>query len=56
MVNCKFNFLKPQGFAALTMGSSFWHGSHTYLGNVADNRFIDVVAFIAHQVYAIYSN
>ena len=20
------------------MGSSFWHGSHTYLGNVADNR------------------
>merc|ERR1712107_13930 len=38
-----------QGFATLAMGSSFWHGSHTYLGNVADNRFIDVISFVAHQ-------
>jgi len=38
-----------QGFATLAMGSSFWHGSHTYLGNVADNRFIDVIAYVAHQ-------
>ncbi|XP_023321882.1 uncharacterized protein LOC111696503 [Eurytemora carolleeae] len=38
-----------QGFATLTMGSSFWHGSHTYLGNVADNRFIDIVSYVAHQ-------
>jgi len=38
-----------QGFATLTQGSAFWHGSHTYLGNVADNRFIDIVAFVAHQ-------
>jgi hypothetical protein len=32
------------------MGSSFWHGSHTILGNLADNRFIDVLAFTIHQV------
>ena len=24
---------------ALTVGSAFWHGSHTLLGNIADNRF-----------------
>ena len=30
---------------ALTVGSAFWHGSHTLLGNIADNRFIDVVRF-----------
>ena len=34
---------------ALTVGSAFWHGSHTLLGNIADNRFIDVVSFLAHQ-------
>jgi hypothetical protein len=38
------------GFASLAMGSSFWHGSHTILGNLADNRFIDVLAFTVHQV------
>lgn len=38
-----------QGFSALTMGSSFWHGSHTLLGNIADNRFIDIVSYVAHQ-------
>jgi hypothetical protein len=38
------------GFASLAMGSSFWHGSHTILGNLADNRFIDVLAFTIHQV------
>lgn len=43
-----------QGFAALSFGSAFWHGSHTYLGNVADNRFIDVISFIAHQASVEY--
>merc|ERR1711915_649769 len=38
-----------QAFTSLTVGSAFWHGSHTLLGNIADNRFIDVVAFLAHQ-------
>ena len=28
------------------MGSAFWHGSHTLLGNIADNRFIDVVRLV----------
>ena len=38
-----------QSFTALTVGSAFWHGSHTLLGNIADNRFIDVIAYIGHQ-------
>merc|ERR1719348_2085878 len=38
-----------QAFTSLTVGSAFWHGSHTLLGNIADNRFIDVVAYLAHQ-------
>jgi len=38
-----------QGFVALGMGSSFMHGSETHLGSTVDVRFIDVVAFIAHQ-------
>jgi len=44
-----YQLAMAQAFTALTTGSAFWHGSHTYLGNIADNRFIDVVAFIAHQ-------
>jgi len=38
-----------QAFTSLTVGSAFWHGSHTLLGNIADNRFIDVVSYLAHQ-------
>jgi len=38
-----------QAFTSLTVGSAFWHSSHTLLGNIADNRFIDVVAYLAHQ-------
>eukprot|EP00462_Mataza_sp_D1_P019372 CAMPEP_0175127334 /NCGR_PEP_ID=MMETSP0087-20121206/4333_1 /TAXON_ID=136419 /ORGANISM="Unknown Unknown, Strain D1" /LENGTH=415 /DNA_ID=CAMNT_0016409309 /DNA_START=128 /DNA_END=1375 /DNA_ORIENTATION=- len=38
-----------QGFSALAFGSSFWHGSHTWLGNQADNRFIDVISFVSYQ-------
>eukprot|EP00095_Tigriopus_kingsejongensis_P008144 maker-scaffold196_size269943-snap-gene-1.33 protein:Tk08144 transcript:maker-scaffold196_size269943-snap-gene-1.33-mRNA-1 annotation:"hypothetical protein AURANDRAFT_63034" len=37
-------------FASLAFGSAFWHGSHTYAGNVADNRIIEVLAYVAHQV------
>ncbi|XP_059085901.1 uncharacterized protein LOC131882685 [Tigriopus californicus] len=36
-------------FASLGFGSSFWHGSHTYAGNVADNRVIEVLAYVVHQ-------
>jgi len=39
-----------QSYIHLAMGSFFWHGSHSFLGNVADNRIIDVFAFIAYQV------
>merc|ERR1711872_1156924 len=31
--------LTLQAFTSLTVGSAFWHGSHTLLGNIADNRF-----------------
>ena len=44
-----YQLAMAQSFTALTVGSAFWHGSHTLLGNIADNRFIDVVSFIAHQ-------
>ena len=44
-----YTLAMAQSFTALTVGSAFWHGSHTLLGNIADNRFIDVVSFIAHQ-------
>jgi len=39
-----------QAYAHLSMGSFFWHGSHSFLGNVADNRLIDVLSFVAYQV------
>mmetsp|Transcript_26570 Transcript_26570/g.71212 ORF Transcript_26570/g.71212 Transcript_26570/m.71212 type:complete len:284 (+) Transcript_26570:71-922(+) len=39
-----------QSYTHLAMGSFFWHGSHSFLGNVADNRLIDVFAFITYQV------
>ena len=39
-----------QAYVALAMGSFFWHGSHSFLGNVADNRLIDVLAFVSFQV------
>jgi len=39
-----------QAYIHLAMGSFFWHGSHTFLGNVADNRLIDVLSFVAYQV------
>lgn len=33
-----YQLAMAQAFTALTTGSAFWHGSHTYLGNIADNR------------------
>ena len=39
-----------QSFATLTFGSALWHGSYTHLGHAADNRLIDVTAYLAHQV------
>jgi hypothetical protein len=39
-----------EAYVALSMGSYFWHGSHSFLGNVADNRLIDVLSFISYQV------
>merc|ERR1711971_415681 len=48
-VSAEYQVAMAQAFTALTVGSAFWHGSHTLLGNIADNRFIDVVSFLAHQ-------
>ena len=36
--------------AHMAYGSSFWHGSHTRLGNVADNGLIQVIAYADYQV------
>ena len=35
--------------SSLATGSSFWHGSHTRSGNVADNRLIGILAYIMYQ-------
>jgi len=48
-IDPSYQLAMAQAFTSLTVGSSFWHGSHTLLGNIADNRFIEVVAFLAHQ-------
>ena len=36
-------------FVHLGFGSALWHGSHTFLGNVMDNRFIEIVSWVAYQ-------
>jgi hypothetical protein len=38
-----------QAFSYLGFGSAFWHGTHTLLGTIADNRFISIIAYVAHQ-------
>jgi len=48
-IDDSYKLAMAQAFTSLTVGSAFWHGSHTLLGNIADNRFIEVVAFLAHQ-------
>jgi hypothetical protein len=40
-------------FAALGAGSAMWQGSHTYLGNQADNQLTSVVAFLIHQAIVV---
>jgi hypothetical protein len=35
------------------MGSAFWHGSHTTVGNRFDNNMIAVIAYVAHQMSTI---
>lgn len=37
-------------FSTLAMGSAFWHGSHTTLGNVFDNQVIAILSWIGYQV------
>lgn len=39
-----------QSFVTLSIGSSFWHGSHTNLGVTYDNNMIAVIAYTAHQL------
>jgi len=48
-ISKEYQIAMAQAFTSLTVGSAFWHGSHTLLGNIADNRFIDVVSYLAHQ-------
>ena len=38
-----------ESYASLAYCSAFWHASQTLLGNVTDNRLIDLVSYIAHQ-------
>lgn len=38
-----------QGLATLFMGSAFYHGSQTLLGNLLDSQAIDLLAFTIHQ-------
>jgi hypothetical protein len=44
----KTNAVK-RGFLALAVGSSFWHGSHTYVGYSFDNNMIAVLAALMHN-------
>jgi hypothetical protein len=37
-----------RGFSGLAMGSAFWHGSHTYLGNSYDNNMIAIIFYVAY--------
>lgn len=38
-----------RGFYILSMGSSFWHASHTYLGYQFDNNMIALISYISYQ-------
>lgn len=38
-----------QASAGLALGSAFWHGSHTRLGQAADSKLISVMSLIMHQ-------
>jgi hypothetical protein len=38
-----------ESFSNLAFGSSFWHGSHTNLGNTVDVVPIAIIAYVAYQ-------
>lgn len=38
---------QKRSFATLSIGSHFWHGSHTYAGEVFDNQMISVISYLA---------
>ena len=40
-----------QASAGLALGSSFFHGSHTILGQTLDNMMIKIIAFILYETY-----
>ena len=40
-----------QASAALTLGSSFFHGSHTHLGQFMDNLMIKIIAYTLYEAY-----
>ena len=40
---------QKRSFAALGLGSAFWHGSHTFAGSAFDNQMISVIAYLAYQ-------
>ena len=40
-----------QASAGLTLSSSFFHGSHTHLGQLLDNLMIKIIAYILYEAY-----
>jgi len=40
-----------QAAAGLTLGSSFFHASHTHLGQELDNLMIKIIAYILYETY-----
>ena len=38
-----------RNMATMGAGSSFWHGSHTFVGYSFDNQMIAAIAYLAHQ-------
>ena len=40
---------QKRSFAALGIGSAFWHGSHTFAGSAFDNQLMAVIAYFAHR-------
>lgn len=40
-----------QASAGLALGSSFFHGSHTNLGQKLDNMMIKIIAFVLYETY-----
>jgi hypothetical protein len=38
-----------RSYAILAIGSAFWHGSHTYVGNSFDNNMMGVLAYLSHE-------